>query len=227
MQQKRLERVGEIIDHVPAVGDLDGLGRAARNAVGVQSTTIAGRHLDRRVRLKPRGDAVGRAIGQQVGRSMPLQITDNGAVAPPTFVGPVVAANDPGVPRIGRRRGADAPQERSGARAHAAVAGQTSTGLSASGEADLLQRLTEAVALASMRRDERGQTLGEDTARAGGGEAPETPHIGQDRDLPTTHGEVGHRPLIARMDAGRAVLAERATSVCAFDGNGHGDRVSV
>ena len=58
------QSVAEIAQEMPAVPDLDGLGCAAPNTVGIGASTVTGDDLDARVILQPRRNRLRVAVGQ-------------------------------------------------------------------------------------------------------------------------------------------------------------------
>ncbi|MDR6773333.1 hypothetical protein J2Y49_004085 [Azospirillum sp. BE72] len=76
------QRIGEIVQEMPAVRDLNGGRYAPADAVGIGARTIAGNDLDAGMSLQPCGDGVGLAVGQQVDRaavSAPDEYSSKGA----------------------------------------------------------------------------------------------------------------------------------------------------
>ena len=65
---------------VEAMGDLDGIGRALLAAFGVRAGAIADDDLDARVATEPVGEHVGRAIVEQIDRSVRLEIDEQRAI---------------------------------------------------------------------------------------------------------------------------------------------------
>src|SRR5262245_51119671 len=78
---------------MPAVGDLEGLGRAGVGSLGVSSGAVAGDDLDARMFAEPFLDGRGFAVGQQVDDPSAFQIDDYRAVTLSLAEGPVVDAD--------------------------------------------------------------------------------------------------------------------------------------
>jgi len=89
-----LQRLGQVLQEVEAVGDLHRLGRAAPDAVGVGAGAIAGDHRDAGVLAQPRRQGARLAVGQQRHRPPPLQVDQHGAVAVALAQGPIIDAED-------------------------------------------------------------------------------------------------------------------------------------
>src|SRR4051812_50106618 len=100
------ERITAVTQQMPPVGDLNGLRRSLAGALGVGAGPIADDDLDRRMVLEPRGQGLGRAIGQQVDAAPALEITQDRAVVAALAPSPVI---DPEHPRRERRAGDGPP----------------------------------------------------------------------------------------------------------------------
>ncbi len=196
VEKKCLKRVSKIVDHMPTVRDLDRLGSTARDAIGIQSCPVTRRYSEREVGLKPRGDALGRACGQQGDRAMTLYIADKGAVTPSLFVGPVINSHHRRLPGIREGRGTYQAQKRVRTGRHPQPLGQARACFTPNGEGDVLQRLPQPLTLACMRHDKSGQTLDKDTAWAGKGTTAEAPYVCGDHDLSSTKRKVDDRAVI-------------------------------
>src|SRR4029453_144879 len=86
------QRITAVAQQMPPAGNLDGLRRPLAGALGVGAGPIADDDLDRRMVLEPRGQGLGRAIGQQVDAAPALEITEDRAVA--LAFAPVIDAED-------------------------------------------------------------------------------------------------------------------------------------
>ena len=107
-----LERLREVVQQVPAVSDLDRLGRALPCAVGIHARAIAAddRHL--RPAREP-GRRAGRApVGQQIKEAVLVQIDEDRAIALATAQGKLIHAHAARATRRSRRlRTPDQPQQ--------------------------------------------------------------------------------------------------------------------
>jgi hypothetical protein len=144
-EQEALQRVAHICEPVPAVGDLDGVGRALARAVGIDGGAVARDDLDARVRRQPGGERLRRPVGQQVDEAVALQVDEHRTVAAPAPPRPVVDAQH-ARRRDGRRHRAQQPEEGVGAGRHAEVADQVRPALAASRQGDRGQQRREPVA---------------------------------------------------------------------------------
>ena len=81
-----------ILQQVPAVCHLYGVGHGPARGISKRATTIAADDLGSRMRSEPVNQRVGIAIGQEIDNTMPLKINKNGpvavAAAPSPFVNP-------------------------------------------------------------------------------------------------------------------------------------------
>ena len=91
--QKGLDRLTEVFDQMEAIHDLHGLRCSTTNALGVERTPLATDDADGRILHEPGGDALCRALGQEVKHPMILQIDQNGPVALPPPPRPLVHAD--------------------------------------------------------------------------------------------------------------------------------------
>src|SRR5579885_2915195 len=140
---------------------------------------------------------------------MPLQVADNGAVAQPPFIGPVIDPDDRRLPRLGHRRSADEPQKRVGARGHAKRVRQTGPALAAGSEGNLLQGPTQAMAPPRTGRHQLRQAFGEEAARTRWGHTVEPAYLDIQHDAAATQREIRHSTPIAGVLPCGPLLTER------------------
>ena len=76
-----LESVDEILQQVEPVRDVDRVGRARSPAFGVGLSAVATDDLHPRMRVEPRRERRGLAIGQQVNHAPALEVDEDRAVA--------------------------------------------------------------------------------------------------------------------------------------------------
>ena len=69
-------RAAEVAEKVPPIRNLDSLGRAAPNAVGVSTGAVARDDLDAGMAVQPRPNCLGIAVGQHVDGTVALEIDD-------------------------------------------------------------------------------------------------------------------------------------------------------
>jgi hypothetical protein len=97
---------------VKPIHDLHRLRRPTPNPFGIQPTPIAADDLDAGMRLQPRRDRGGRALGEQIHHLMAFEITDHGAEASASPPRPCIKANHPWRRQGGERHAMDATQDR-------------------------------------------------------------------------------------------------------------------
>ena len=88
------QRITAVAQQMPPVGDLNGPRRSLAGSIGVGAGPIADDDLDRWMVLEPRGQGLGRTVGQQVDAAPALEITEDRAVALAFAPGPVIDAED-------------------------------------------------------------------------------------------------------------------------------------
>ena len=90
-----LDGLAQVLQQVPAVGDLHGLGGTLRRRLGVGRRTVPADDLDPGMLLEPRRDSVPLAVGEQVDDVTALQVHDDGAVTLSLAPRPVIDPHDP------------------------------------------------------------------------------------------------------------------------------------
>ena len=93
--QPALEHLTDVVQQVPAVGDLHRPGCCHRDAAGVFGRAVARHYLDGGLRAQPGRHRLGLPVGQQIDDAASLQVDDDRAVGLPAAQGPVVDADDP------------------------------------------------------------------------------------------------------------------------------------
>jgi hypothetical protein len=88
--EDRLEGVGGVAQQMKTIGDLDRLGSALADAVGIGTGPVTGNDLDTGMLFQPRRQRLGLPVGQQVERAFPLQVADDRAVMLSTAEGEVI-----------------------------------------------------------------------------------------------------------------------------------------
>src|SRR4051794_671175 len=107
-----------------AVGDLDRLGRAFADAVGIGAGAVTSDDLDTRVGLEPSLQGFGLPVGQQLEGAWLFQVADDRAVMLTTAERPVIDANHPRCPGRFQVDGPDQAQQGGGAERHGEPTGQ-------------------------------------------------------------------------------------------------------
>ena len=217
--ERGLQRLGQVLQQVEAVGDLHRLGRAAPGAVGVGAGAVARHDLDPGVLAQPAGEGLRLAVGQQRHRPPPLQVDQHGAVAVALAQRPVVDPEDRGRDLGRRGRRPDQPQQGVARGRHEQGAAQPGAGGAAQREADRRLPAGEARRPARPGRGDARQALGEDAAlaarrcrRTGGAPAAGSRRRGRPR---------AGRPGSARSGCGRGrIVGRTAGSVPCANGVG-------
>ncbi|GEM_PF-5141753 len=127
-QEFFLQNIGEVVEQVPAVGDLERSRRALACARRVRLLAVAAHHLDLGLPAEPSREGLGLAVRQEFDHMVPLQVDEDGPVDVPTADRPIVPAQLPrerddqagqprGPPGVGRgdlweSLGEDAPRAR-------------------------------------------------------------------------------------------------------------------
>jgi hypothetical protein len=93
-RKQTLNRLAQVLEQMEAVSDLDGIWCATPRSIRIGSSPIATDDRDARMILQPLGETVRRAVGQEVDRSVTLQVDDNRSIRMPTSVGPVINTDD-------------------------------------------------------------------------------------------------------------------------------------
>ena len=222
MEQELFQGIDEIVDQVPAISNLGRLRRAARDTIGVQTAAVTRRDGHRGMGLQPRGDAVRRPIREEINDTMPLQVTDETAIAQAALVCPVIDTNHPRRIAGRQRRRTDQPEQGVGACRHSEGLGQPSARLAAEGEAHLCQRLLQGLAPACEGSGEVRETLSKDATGAGRGEATEAADLHDEKDASPTDRKIGKGAVIARMHPFRGATTQETARATAVHGKGEG-----
>jgi hypothetical protein len=87
-------RITQVAQQVPPVGDLNGIRRPLAGAVCVGAGAIAGNDLNTGMAAQPCGQAFGLSIGQQVDNRIALQINQDRPVAVSATPRPIIDGKD-------------------------------------------------------------------------------------------------------------------------------------
>ena len=90
-----LDSFAHIGEQVPAVSYLYRIGCTAGYPVCVGGRAIAANDLDPWMLLEPNRQCVSSTIRQEIHRTSPLQVHEDGAICPALLPGPIVYAQDP------------------------------------------------------------------------------------------------------------------------------------
>jgi hypothetical protein len=81
-----------ILPQMPAVGHLDGLGRAAAGGIGKAATAIPADNLGSRMLSEPANQRVSISVWEEIDNAMLLEIDQDGPVVVATTPGPLINA---------------------------------------------------------------------------------------------------------------------------------------
>jgi hypothetical protein len=179
------ERITAVAQQMPPVGDLNGLRRSLAGSIGVGAGPIAHDDLDRWMVLEPRGQGLGRAVGQQVDAAPALEITEDRAVALAFAPGPVIDAEDTRRERRIEIGLADAAQQGRRADRHADPGGHVRSWIAAQRQGDGVMRGAQAIGMAGPATGDPRQGLAERAARAGVIDAAKAPDMHAEDDRAT------------------------------------------
>ena len=172
-----MDGVAEVPQQVPAVADLDGLGRSLAHAVGINAGPVPGDDFNARVGLQPRGQALGPPVRQQVDDAVAFEVDEDRPVAVAAAPGPLVHRQHPHR-RPGLRRAAGAPrhpQQRVGTGGHSQPRREAGADLAAGGEAEMALEVAQPPSPARRRRRGVGETFRKGRPRTGRLQASEAP----------------------------------------------------
>ena len=157
-----LDRLAEVAEQVPAIGDLEGVRGTLTDAVGIGTGTIAGDNLDAWPLTQPGSDGGGLAVGQGIDHPVRLEVDQDRAVATPTRPGPVINPEDTRRRHdIGGSTGRCQAQQRVRARRRGDPDGQTDSGLAAEREAEVVLEISQALGSTTRAVRHVRQALGE------------------------------------------------------------------
>jgi hypothetical protein len=112
-----------MLHEVEPIDDLDGLRRPLPNPLSIETTAIAADHRDTGVRLQPRRDRGGRALGEQIHHLMAFEIADHDPEPSASPPGPCIEPDHP----WGRAGGKGAPWAKAGEVRQQSVSRQNTT----------------------------------------------------------------------------------------------------
>jgi hypothetical protein len=94
VQKEVLDRIAEIHEHMPPIGDLPHLGGTQPNSFNIVAPAIAADDFNGWVRVQPRSNRRWFSIRQEIDRLLPLHIDAHRSIPPAFFPGPIVQPND-------------------------------------------------------------------------------------------------------------------------------------
>jgi hypothetical protein len=88
--QHASEGIGQVLDEMPAVSNLQGLGRTVGNPLRIRFRTVPRDNFDSCMVAEPVGERFWRPVRQQIDNVAPFMVNENGAVALPFPHGPII-----------------------------------------------------------------------------------------------------------------------------------------
>jgi hypothetical protein len=205
-----LDGLAQVLQQVPAVGDLHGLGGALRRRLGVGRRTVPADHLDLRMGLEPHRDGVCLAVGEEIDDVTTFQVHDDGAVTLPLAPRPIIDAHDPRWPSKLLLEPLDPPQQGIRAGGDRRACGEAGTGLTAQGWSDVGLGLPKPIGGPSPRCGEPWEALREDAAWAVWLWTNETTDGESEPHAPAETGQIVELAGVPAVDPAAVVTAKRA-----------------
>ena len=171
--EQALDRLTQVFEQVPAIGNLLGFRCTFRCCLGVGRRTVPADEFNARMILEPLRDGVSITIRQEIDDVAPLQVHDDRAVALPFAPRPVVDTDEARRRRCIVLERFDTSEQRIRAGCHGETIGKTSPSFSSESKADGLVGLAKAVCGACIGGGKTGKALGEDAPRTFGRRAEE------------------------------------------------------
>ena len=134
--EDRAQRVTAVAQQMPAVRDLDGVRRAPGGSLGIGAGAVADHGGHPGMRLQPRRQRVGAAVGQQVDNPAALEIAQDRAVVMALAPCPIIHAEHPDRWDRPGITGTDTVQQRRAADRHAHGGSVSGAGVAAEDQAD-------------------------------------------------------------------------------------------
>ncbi|UVS79425.1 hypothetical protein Actkin_03173 [Actinokineospora sp. UTMC 2448] len=95
--------LAEVVPQMPAIGDLDRLGRTTSGSVGIGARAVTTDDTDTGMPRQPRGHGVRRSVRQQIDRPVGAHVDEHGAVVVSAAEGEIVHSDFAQLPGIGHR----------------------------------------------------------------------------------------------------------------------------
>jgi hypothetical protein len=151
--------------------------------------------------LEPRGQGLGRAVGQQVDAAPALEITEDRAVALAFAPGPVIDAEDTRRERRIEIGLADTAQQGRRADRHADPGGHVRSWIAAQRQGDGVVSGAQAIGMAGSATGDPRQGLAERAARAGVIDAPKAPDLHAEDDRASETRQITQAAPVMTLDA--------------------------
>ncbi len=163
-----------VLQQMPAVGDLYGLGSALGGPFAIAAAAVAADDLDAGMGGKSARNGATLPIRQEIDGAATLEIADDRPVALTFLPSEIVDADDTNIGRPRCRAPAQEAQQRVGAHQHGEASGDSFSGTAAEGKGDRVGEDVEARRAACVHPDAiRGEAFREYLALAGGVAASE------------------------------------------------------
>jgi len=165
--QQPFQRFPEILQQMPAIGDLDGLRGSLARTVRVGTGAIPADDLHSEMIEEPPGERRGLAPQQEVDGTMRLHVHEDRPVGPPFAPTPIVHAENLGRAGVRQCRRHHRTQEGDTTDWDTELGEQACAGRTTDGDAEDDDDRREASRALAERSGDRGQPFGEDPACAG------------------------------------------------------------
>jgi hypothetical protein len=212
------QHVGQVVDQVPAVGDLDRLGRTIAGAFRIGAGAVPGDERDAGMRPQPGGKTAAGAIREEIDGVVTLQVDQDRAVREALVDRPVVDAKHGWHRPRDFGRLAEEPQQRVGTDGHPALGRHPRARLAPERDGEVEERRPLTIGAVGDRRGDPRQALGEDFPGAGGVDAKEPACPDSEADGHARPRQVGQRAGVAAVDSVRRFAAHRTPDVGSLGG---------
>jgi len=208
-REQPLHGIAQVAKQMPAIRNLNRLGRASARALREVASAVAANDANRGMRLQPGCEGLSFGIGQHIDGLVAFQIHDQGTIGAPFTHRPVIYANDLW---FGQRcEGQSTLQSQQGRRTdgHAELLAQARARLGAEPKDQLTELDTEPFGAPRKGANGCPKTLDKDfpyTCRIG---AKEPPHMHAYLNHMPGPGKIGDGTLIPAMHAGRRTSTDR------------------
>jgi hypothetical protein len=202
-----LDPFGEVVPQMPAISDLDRLGRAAAGAVGVGTGPVAADDLGAGMRLQPGSKRLRLPVLQQVDRPVGGHVHQHGAVDPATPERKIIHTQHGHLVDLGVGQRAQQPQQRVAAGRQPKPTGQPRTGAACQRQADGLQHPLKQRGSPGIPGGQPRDLLGERASLAVGVLTEEAAHAKAEHHPFAGDRRVAQSALVAAVHPGRGVTA--------------------
>ena len=202
-----LQRVTEVAEKVPAVGDLDGIRCSLSGSLRIGSGPITSDDVHPGVLIEPSRHRVSGPIRQEIDDAPTFEIADDRAVAAATTERPVIDADDAGRRMTRQISRPDQAQQRVATGRQGESRRQARSGLTTDRKPEVTLNIAEPYRPPRLDAHEGGQSLGEDSAGAVRGRASKPSSADLEHDGMPLPGEICQPTPVARMQARRWLSA--------------------